>query len=201
MNWIRRSKRRIVRRIVQLFVLFLLVSPVLGLDIFRGTLLSGTLFGITFNDPLAALDYILAAKTILATSLAFAQAMLLLLAVNALGRDILLVISIVILASLMVAGLAMITGSAGRDFMGTLIYGMIFMLLMTIPAFAALFPGSASPWIKALPSYGIVEGLVGTTIYGHGWNETAPYLALIAAWDAIILGSGMLVLKKKVETL
>jgi hypothetical protein len=78
---------------------------------------------------------------------------------------------------------------------------MIFMVLLAIPAFAVLFPGMASPWVKILPSYGIVEGIVGTTIYGKGWGGSAPYLGLIAGWDIIILGSGLLVLKKKVETL
>lgn len=144
---------------------------------------------------------VLAAKTILGTLLAFAQSVILLIAVNALAKDVLLLLCIVLLGALMVAGIGMITGSAGKDFMGTLFYGMIFMVLLAIPAFAALFPGMASPWIKILPSYGIVEGMVGTTIYGKGWGESAPYLALIAVWDIIILGSGLLVLKKKVETL
>ncbi|MBL7174718.1 MAG: ABC transporter permease [Desulfobacteraceae bacterium] len=144
---------------------------------------------------------VLAAKTILGTLLAFTQALVLLLAVNALGEDALLMILIILLGALMVAGIGMITGSAGKDFMGTLMYGMIFMLLLVIPAFAVLFPGMASTWVKILPSYGIVEGMVRTTIYGKGWAESVPYLAHIAFWDTIILGSGLLVLKKKVETL
>jgi ABC-2 type transport system permease protein len=110
-------------------------------------------------------------------------------------------ILIILLGAMMVAGIGMITGSAGKDFMGTLMYGMIFMLLLAIPAFAVLFPGMASTWVKILPSYGIVEGMVRTTIYGKGWAESVPYLAHIAFWDTIILGSGLLVLKKKVETL
>ena len=144
---------------------------------------------------------VLAAKTILGTLLAFIQAALLLLAVKALDGDVVLLLLIVLLGALMVAGIGMITGSAGKDFMGTLLYGMVFMVLLALPAFAVLFPGTASPWIKILPSYGIVEGIVGATIYGKGWVESAPYMALIAAWDMIILGSGLLILKKKVETL
>ena len=44
-----------------------------------------------------------------------------------------------------------------------------------------------------MSSYGIVEGMLGTTIYGKGWGEFFPYLAMIAAWDIIIVGSGLLV--------
>ena len=144
---------------------------------------------------------VLAAKTILGTLLAFVQAVILLLALDALGDNVLFLLSMVLMASMMVAGIGMITGSAGKDFMGTLLYGMLFMMLLVIPALTVLFPGLASPWIKMLPSYGIVEGMLGTTVYGTGWREFIPHLALVAVWDIIILGSGLLVLKKKVETL
>jgi ABC-2 type transport system permease protein len=144
---------------------------------------------------------VLAAKTILGTLLAFIQAVVLLLALDALGNNMLLLLCIILLASMMVAGIGMITGSAGKDFMGTLLYGMVFMILLVIPALTVLFPGLASIWIKVLPSYGIVQGMLGTTVYGDGWQEFFPNLALIAVWEIIIVGSGFLVLKKKVEAL
>jgi ABC-2 type transport system permease protein len=149
----------------------------------------------------ARLGDVLAAKTILGTLFAFVQAVILLLAVNALGQGAFLLLFIVLLGALMVTGIGMITGSAGKDFMATLLYGMIFMVLLAIPAFGPLFPGMASPWVKVLPSYGIVEGMLGTAVYGRGWVESAPYLALIIVWDIVIVGSGLRVLKKKVETL
>jgi ABC-2 type transport system permease protein len=149
----------------------------------------------------AQIGDVLAAKIILGTLLAFSQAVLLLLAVNALGQGTILLLLIVLLGGLMVTGIGMITGSAGKDFMATLLYGMIFMVLLAIPAFGPLFPGMTSPWVKVLPSYGIVEGMLGTVIYGRGWAESVPYLVWIIAWDIIIVGSGLLVLKKKVKTL
>jgi ABC-2 type transport system permease protein len=144
---------------------------------------------------------VLAAKTTLGTLLAFAQAVILLLALDAFGDSVLFLLFMVFLASVMVAGIGMITGSAGKDFMGTLLYGGLFMMLLVIPALKALFPGLASPWIKALPSYGIVEAMMGATVYGKGWKAFFPHLSLVVVWDAIILGSGLLVLKKKVEAL
>jgi hypothetical protein len=149
----------------------------------------------------ARIGDILAAKIMLGTLLAFVQAVLLLLAVNALGQGTILLLLIVLLGGLMVAGIGMITGSAGKDFMATLLYGMIFMVFLAIPAFGPLFPGMTSPWVKVLPSYGIVEGMLGTVIYGRGWAELLPYLVLIIVWDVIIVGSGLMVLKKKVATL
>jgi ABC-2 type transport system permease protein len=149
----------------------------------------------------ARIGDVLTAKILLGTLFAFVQAVVLLLAVNALGERTFLLLLILLLGALMVTGIGMITGSAGKDFMATLFYGMIFMALLAIPAFGPLFPGLASPWVKVLPSYGIVEGMMGTVIYGRGWAESVPYLALIIAWDIIIVGSGLMVLKKKVVTL
>ncbi len=64
MNKIVQNKWRIVRRIVQLSTILLLLSPLLKLGIFRGTLISGELFGMLLVDPFAAIDFMSAAKTI-----------------------------------------------------------------------------------------------------------------------------------------
>jgi len=60
----KRSKWKIVRRIVQISVIAILFSQALGATFFKGTLVSATLFGIPLFDPLAGLDYIFAAKSI-----------------------------------------------------------------------------------------------------------------------------------------
>ena len=60
----------------------------------------------------------------------------------------------------MVSGVSMIAGAAGKDFIGTVFYGMLFMIPLMIPAFATIFPGSASAWVKVLPSYPMVQGVV-----------------------------------------
>jgi len=183
-----------------MLVFFILMVEAFAL----ASLISGEIQAKTITAVLvtpARIGDILAAKTVLGTLVAFVQAVVLLLAVNAMGAHVLLMLSVVLMASLMVTGIGMITGSAGKDFMATILFGMIFMIFLAIPGFAALFPGMASTWVKILPSYGIVEIMVRATVYGKGWSGSAPYLVLIAAWDTIIIGSGWLVLKKRVEAL
>ena len=84
--------------------------------------------------------------------------------------------------------------------MGTLFTGMAFMVPMVVPAFAVLFPGAPSAWVKVLPSYGVVRALVGATSYGYGWAETLPYLGMAAAWSVALGAAGALALGKKVES-
>jgi ABC-2 type transport system permease protein len=144
---------------------------------------------------------VLAAKVLFGTFLAFSQTLLLLIAVGALRQNIFLLIIIIVLGTLMVSGLGMLTGAAGKDFMGTILIGMLFLIPMAIPAISTIFPGTASAWIKVLPSYGLVQGIVGVTTYHKGWTELAPHLGFIIAWVVIILGVGFHTLKRKVETL
>ena len=110
-------------------------------------------------------------------------------------------ILIILLGALMVSGLGMLTGAAGKDFMGTILIGMLFLIPMAIPAVSAIFPGTASSWVKVLPSYGVVQGIVGVITYHKGWTEMAPLLGLIMVWVLILLGCGFFILKRKVETL
>ena len=95
----------------------------------------------------------------------------------------------------------MITGAAGKDFMGTLYLGIVFLIPMMVPAIASIFPGTASAWVKVLPSYGMVQGIVGVTAYGEGWAGSALELGHIIAWDIVILGAGLYILKRRVERL
>ncbi len=64
MNIIAQHKWRIIRRFVQLGTILLLLSPLLNLGIFRGTLISGELFSVLLVDPFAAIDFMLAIKEI-----------------------------------------------------------------------------------------------------------------------------------------
>ena len=44
-----------------------------------------------------------------------------------------------------------------------------------------LFPGTASAWVRVLPSYPLVQGLVDVSTYGAGWSETLPEIAALLA--------------------
>ena len=72
---------------------------------------------------------------------------------------------------------------------------------MMIPAFSLLFPGSASVWIQAIPTYGLVQGIVDVTSYGAGWAESLTNLALVAGWTVAAYIVGLGILTRKVQAL
>jgi ABC-2 type transport system permease protein len=150
--------------------------------------------------PARTSDVVLA-KGLVGTILGFSQAFLLLVVTRSLGVQPGVVLTATLLAAVLMAGFALLAGAAGRDFMTTLFLGVLFLLPLTIPAFSLLFPGSASTWVQAMPSYGIIQALVGASAYGQGFAELAGYLAGGAAWAAAALLVGGLALAGRAKRL
>ena len=152
------------------------------------------------TTPATLADF-LTAKIIFGALLAFVQVVILLVAIQSLGTAPLLMLTIVFIGALMVTGFALIAGAFGKDFISVLFWSMLFMVPMMIPAFGLLFPGSASPWVRALPSYGLVEAITTTSSYGGGWAEALPNLGMLVAWTVVAFVVGLAVLKRKVRSL
>jgi ABC-2 type transport system permease protein len=145
---------------------------------------------------------IIAAKGLTGTVLALGQAVILLALTRSFtaGNWLMLLVTAA-LGALLATGVAVVAGSWGRDFMGTLFIGMAFLIPMMVPAFAVLFPGTPSAWIKVLPSYGVIQALVGITAYGQGWTDILPYLITAAAWCLALGVAGVWALGRKVRSL
>jgi ABC-2 type transport system permease protein len=152
------------------------------------------------TTPATLADF-LTAKIIFGALLAFVQVVILLIAIQSLGAAPLLMLTILLLGALMVTGFALIAGAFGKDFISVLFWSMLFMIPMMIPAFGLLFPGTASVWIQAIPSYGLVEAITDTSSYGGGWAEALPNLGLVMAWTVVAFIAGLGILRRKVQSL
>ncbi len=150
--------------------------------------------------PVRIVDF-LAAKGIFGIGLAFSEVVLLGLLIGAFAVNAPAILVILLLGAVLVTGFGMIAGSYGRDFMGTLLVSMLFMIPLMIPAFGALFPGSAPMWVKALPTYGLVQAIIRVTADGESWSQIAPSLLLLAAWGVAAFAVGAFILRRRVATL
>lgn len=145
---------------------------------------------------------LLVAKSVFGTGLALVQGLFVLGVVGAFTPENWLVLVVTMLiGSMMFTGIAMIVGSAGKDFIGTLFYSMMFVVPLIIPAFSVLFPGSAAPWVRLMPTFPVIDSLVGATVYGETFADLGASLAYAAAWLVVLFGAGLLTLKRKVESL
>jgi ABC-2 type transport system permease protein len=141
---------------------------------------------------------VLAAKSILGTSLAFSQAALTMLATGTFTRGWPILAVALLLGAILVTGIAMISGSLGRDFLGIVGWSVLFMLPLAVPAIAVLFPGTAATWVQALPTYGLVRVIIGVTAYGDGWSAVGTDLAMLTAWCVAAFLVGVVVLRRRV---
>jgi ABC-2 type transport system permease protein len=149
----------------------------------------------------ATVTDVLAAKGIFGTTLAFTEVVLLGLLIGAFATNAPIILTALLLGAVLVTGFGMIAGSFGKDFLETLFISLAFMIPLMVPAFGALFPGSAATWVRILPTYGLVEAVVGVTIDGDGWSQVAGALAILAAWGAGAFIAGAMILRRRVATL
>ncbi len=141
----------------------------------------------------------LGAKIFSGAASGFAQSAILLVALGALGANPALGFLLLALGAIMVAGLAMISGALARDFLGTLLYGMLFIFPMIVPAVAAVFPGTPPLWIRSIPSYPLIDGLIQNIAYQSG--DLWQHVTVLLAWCIAIGVIAWIVLKRRVETI
>ena len=144
---------------------------------------------------------ILTSKIILGTGIAFSEAMIITLLIQGFGATPGVVVVALLLGAVLVTGVAMIAGSAGKELMATMLLGLLILLPLAVPGFSVLFPGTPAAWIKWLPSYGIVKVIVGSSIDGFGWAESAPHLGILAGWCVLSAAVGVLVLRRRAVNL
>lgn len=150
----------------------------------------------------ARVSDLLIAKAVFGTILSLGQVLVILALIGGItGQNAALLLTTLLMGAVMFTGVALFVGSAGKDFMGQLFLAMLATIPLLIPAFAVLLPGSAAPWVRVIPTYPIIDVLVGATVYGATWADSLGSLAYAAAWLVVLFGAGWIALKRKVESL
>lgn len=165
-----------------------------------GTLISSEVQQRTLIAMLATparVSDVLLSKGAVGTLVAFTESAIVLLLVRGFGPAPGLVLVALFLGAVLVTGVAMIAGSAGKDLVGTMLNGMVILLPLAVPAFAVLLPGSPGLWVTFLPSYGLVRAILDTSVNGLGWAESLPELGMLAGWCVVIAGLGVVVLRRR----
>jgi ABC-2 type transport system permease protein len=183
----------------------LLLVVVLLMEVFAlSTLVAGEIQERTATALLATpanAGHLITAKGLFGTALAFSEVVLLGLLIGAFSTSAPLVLTALLLGAFMVTGLGLLAGAFGRDFMDTLIMGMLIMIPLIVPAMAALFPGEPALWVKILPTYGLVETVIEASAGGLTWGDAAGALAAMAAWGVGLLALGAWTLNRRVARL
>lgn len=185
-------------RMLPLFAVFILMMEMMGLaSLITNEVESGTLSALLVT-PLR-IEGLFLAKGIFGVGLAFVQVILLMIITGGLNQQPFLILSALLIGSIMVTGLGFLIASVARDLMSVMGWSMLGILLLALPAFSILVPGLTTNWIKAIPSFYLVNTVYQVTNYGWGWADAAQDLLALLLFAILFLGLGVFVLRRRFQ--
>jgi ABC-2 type transport system permease protein len=99
----------------------------------------------------------------------------------------------------MVVGLGFLLASVARDVMAVTGWGMLVLIVLSIPAFGIAVPGLLSDWAKIIPSFYLVDTVNRAINYGAGWGDIGFNLAILTGFTNLVVAAGMMTLRRRYQ--
>jgi len=183
-------------RLRPLLVVLLIMLETLGL----ATLISEEVERRTIQallvTPMTVKD-LFAAKGTVGVILAFGQAALFMAIVGGIGRQPLIVLAVLMLGAVLVTGIGFLMASLAKDMMSVMAWGVVAFVILLIPSVSVLFPGTTTGWVKAIPSYYLVDTIHRAANFGSGWGDVWPNLAMLMGFGLVIVWIGIMALRRR----
>jgi ABC-2 type transport system permease protein len=186
------------QRLLPLLATFLLMVETWGLaalisaEAERGTLRALLVTPLTVPG-------LFVSKGITGVLMSFAQVAILVALTGGLRNEPLLMVAAMLIGALLVTGISFLIASVSRDMMSVMAWGMLVMILLSLPGFNILLPGMASGWIKVIPSYYLVDTFYRVVNLGSGWSEMSGNLLALLASALVFFGLGVLALSRRLR--
>lgn len=183
-------------RMLPLFAVFVLMMETMGLaSLIVSEVEAGTLQALLITPM--RMDGLFVGKGIFGVGLAFIQTVIIVAVTGGLQHEPALILLTLLLGSMLATGIGFLIASVGKDMMSVMSWGVLAILVLTIPSLIVMFPGATSSWIKALPSYYLVDTVHQVINFGAGWGDVGGNLLALLAFSLAFLGLGVLVLRRR----
>ncbi len=183
-------------RLRPLLAIFLIMFETFGLaNLIAEELESGTARALMVT-PMSVREFF-AGKGIFGIGLAFIQSIVFMAIVGGLSEQPLLIIFGLFLGSIMATAIGFLIGSLARDFMSVLAWGMILFIILLVPAFGIMFPGTVTGWVEYIPSYYLVDLVHRVAGFGAGWGDVWLNIAVLSGFSTLVLLAGMYGIRRK----
>lgn len=186
------------KRMLPLFAIFIIMTETFGLAALITAEIESKTIQALLVTPMQIRSFF-AAKGITGVSLAFAQSLLLMLIMGGLNAQPFVVVAALLLGALLVTAVGFLMASVAKDFMSVMAWGVLAMIVLSLPTFSVLIPGTVSSWLKLIPSYYLVDTVHRAVNFGIGFEGLWPNLAILLALDVALLWLGSLALKRKLQ--
>lgn len=185
-------------RMLPLFAVLILMLETMGLASLVTSEVTGGTIEALLVTPLRV-EGLFTAKAIFGVGLAFVQAALLMAVTGALSEGPLLILLLLLLGSLLVTGVAFLIASVASDMMSVMGWGIVAVLVMSLPAFSVLVPGLTTAWVRVIPTYYLVDGVYRVVNYGAGWADMSQNLLALLLFSVVFLALGIVVLRRRFQ--
>ena len=148
--------------------------------------------------PATVID-IFTAKSIAGIGLAFVQAVLFMAIVGGMNLNPIIILVVLFIGAALATGLSFLISSFAKDFMSVLAWSVPVLVILIIPSLGIMIPGAITRWVKAIPSYYLVDAVHRVANYGSGWGDVWNSLLILLAYTVVIVGVGILVLRRKLQ--
>ena len=185
-------------RMLPLLAVFVLMVEVLGLaSLISEEVTAGTITALLIT-PLST-EGLFTAKGVFGVAFAFIQVTLLMLVTGGLIKQPLLILLILLVSAVMVTGIAFMIASASRDMMSVMWKGMLFIVVLAIPAMNVLLPGLTTDWIRIIPSYYLVDAVHQIVNFDASWGVVWNNVLILAAFAVVFLSLGVFALRRQLR--
>jgi len=183
-------------RMIPFFAIFLILTETLGLSSLISEEIESRTAQALLITPMTVKGLFLA-KGITGVSLAFGQALLFIAITGGLNQQPLIILVALLLGAILVTGIGFLLASAGKDLMSVMAWGLPAIIVLAVPAFGVLFPGTVSGWVKVIPSYYLVNTVHLSSNFGFGWGDIWQNMLILLGFDIAFIGLGIMVLRRK----
>jgi ABC-2 type transport system permease protein len=185
-------------RMLPLFAIILLLTETMGLAVLITDEVQQRTLNALLLTPMSV-GGLFAGKGLTGVGLAFAQAALLMAITGGLRREPVLILVALLLGACLVTGISFLIASASRELMSVMGWGMLAMIVLTIPALGVALPGLVTGWVQIIPSYYLVDTVHQVVNFNAGWADVSRHLMILLATAVLSLGLGMIVLQRKFQ--
>lgn len=183
-------------RMRPLLAVIIIVMETMGLATLIADEAQGGTLRALLVTPMDVRD-LFVAKGIMGVGMTFIQAVLVMGVTGGLRQSPLLMLVALLLGALMATSIGFLMASVSRDMMSSIGWGIVAMVVLSIPAFGVLFPGTVTTWGKALPSYYLIDTIHRVANFAAGWGEVWPNLLILTGINGLFLWGGVVVLRRK----
>jgi len=183
-------------RLLPMLAVIILMMEMLGLaSLISSEVVSRTVQALLIT-PMTVRG-LFAAKLIMGVSLAFAQALLFMAVTGGLSQQPLIIILALLLGAIMVTGIGFLVASGSKQMTTAMAWGMPAIIVLSVPAFGVLAPGTVSDWVKVVPSYYLVDAVYQAANFNAGWSDLWNNLLVLLGFDIVFVWLGIMVLGRK----